>query len=279
MRKGLIVAMLGIMTVNGIAQDGGAGSKVRFGLKVLPSIDWMKSDDNIVTSNGVAARFGGGLAVEYKLTDIISIQTGLQIENHGGKVKYENSESLVASPGNSVSYMFNTLDGEIVKFDEALISNPDYQQFQLNERKFSTTYITLPIGLKMKTKEIGMFTYFGEFGVNNSFRWTAKATDEVQPITGTDLGTEATKTKLDIKKDVSLYTASLNMGLGAELNLSGSTSFVFGMNYLLGFTNTVKKESDYLERQTTNNAGTVTLGPLEQSIKTHALVLTLGVLF
>ena len=38
--------------------------------------------------------------------------------------------------------------------------------YWLKERKYKVNYVTIPIGLKLKTKEIGYLTYFGEFGGN-----------------------------------------------------------------------------------------------------------------
>ena len=62
------------------------------------------------------------------------------------------------------------------------------------------------------------------------------------------------------------------------MNLSGSTSLLIGLNYNLGFTNVVKKDSEYLQKRT-NTGGVSTYGPLPQTIKSNAIVLTVGVLF
>lgn len=259
----------------------------RFGLKVTPSLNWYKPEGKIIAGNGVAARFGGGLITEFRLAKVVSIQTGVQIDVDGGRVKYNNGGP--SSPGsNTVSYYYNTLDDKIVHYDPVLASSPSYTHFQLNERSYKITYVTIPLALKMKTKEIGAFTYFGQIGMNNSFRWKATVDDQLQVIddnTNT-LGTKDSKSKVDVTQDVAVYAASLTFGLGAEMNLSGSTSLLFGLNYNLGFTNVVSNDSKYLSRRANEANYSETLNPtaytrtrMPQEIKSNAVVLTVGVLF
>lgn len=280
MRKIFTVSLFALATNFAFSQDDGIRN-FRFGLKVSPSINWLKPDvgnGNIISNNGAALRYGGGLIIEYRLAKIISFQSGVQIDVSGGKTQYNNGTALNS---NSVSYYYSTVDDKIVTYDPAHSIGADttiYTHYQLNSRNYSTSYITVPLTLKMKTKEIGSLTYYGQFGINNSFRWKSLAKDDVSAITRTGIGGHETKTKLDVTKDVSLYTAALNMGIGAEMNLAGSTSLTFGLNYLLGFTNMVKNNSDYLER-TANVSTGPTYTKMPQQVKSNAIVLMVGVLF
>ena len=123
----------------------------RFGLTVTPSINWQKPDGKILGANGVGAKFGGGLVLEFRLAKVISIQTGAQIDLDGGKIKYNNGG--LTNPGaNSVSYYYNIADDAIIKYSEEAYGKPEYTHYQLNERKYNITYITIPLTLKMKTK-------------------------------------------------------------------------------------------------------------------------------
>ncbi len=280
MKKILTITLMVVLTNFLFAQDGGNELKnFRFGLKLTPSINWLKPDGKIIAGDGASMKFGGGLVLEFRLAKVISIQTGLQVDVSGGKVKYNNGAALTTANSNSVSYFYNTLDDEIEKY-AGTHDSASSNHYQLNNRSYNITYITLPLGFKMKTKEIGILTYYGQFGINNSFRWKAMAKDDVQKITSTGgLSTSETKSKINVTKDVSFYTASLNMGLGAEMNLAGSTSLTFGMNYLLGFTSVVKNDSDYLERRANNAVGVPVFTKMPQQIKSNAVVLTLGILF
>ncbi len=250
----------------------------RFGLKVSPTVNWFKPDGNIIANNGASMKYGGGLILEYLMGKIISIQSGVQIDVNGGKVKYNNGATLTTPNSNSVSYFYNTLNSAIVNYDPTL-SPASNTHYQLNDRSYNISYVTIPLTLKMKTKEIGNLTYYGQFGINNSFRWKATATDDVQQITAAGLGTSQSISKIDVTKDVSIYTAALNMGLGAEMNLSGSTSLTFGLNYLLGFTNIVQNNSSYLERQSVDGYGNTLYSKMPQQLKSGVVALLVGVLF
>lgn len=258
----------------------------RFGLKVTPSINWYKPEGKLLAKNGIVPKFGGGLIMEFRLAKVASIQTGVQIDMDGGKIKY-NNEGYNAPNANTVTYYYNNSDDVIEKFgltppsDSAgLYSfNQKYTLYQLNERNYKATYVTIPLMLKLKTKEIGMMTYFGQFGINNSFRWSVKADDKLTVLNSSTASATDSKSKLNITKDCSVYVASLTFGAGTELNLSGSTSVLIGVNYNLGFTNVVKSKSDYLGKRTNDASGVGTLTNLPQTLKSNGVVLTVGVLF
>lgn len=282
MKKLLTIMSIALIASTSFAQSSENELKnFRFGLKVTPSINWYKPEGKIMSKNGVGAKFGGGLILEFRLAKVISIQTGVQIDLDGGKIKYNNG-GLSDPNSNTVSYYYNITDDKIEKQGSVAANASGYTHYQLNERIFKTTYITVPLTLKMKTKEIGAFTYYGQIGVNNSFRWKANADDKLTVINDAThtLGATATQSKVNITKDVSLYTAALNFGLGAELNLSGTTSLTFGLNYNLGFTSVVKSESYHLSKTTNDAAGVAgTPGKMPQTIKTNGIVLTVGILF
>jgi len=266
------------------AQSDAASKSLRFGLKVTPALNWYKSGDKMTEKNGIAPKFGAGLMIEIRLTNTAVLATGLQLDLDGGKVKYNNDLSGNAST-TYATYYYNKEDDEIAEYIATrteLASTPasasKYDFYLLNERAYSNTYITLPLCLKLKTKEIGVLTYFGMVGVNSSFLYSSKSTDNVQKATLTGWGSAETISKTKTNKNMSFFNAALNMGAGAEWNLSGSTSLVFGLNYLLGFTNTAKSESDFIRKQV------VTFPPsdgekLKQSLKSNSIGLTIGVLF
>ncbi|MGL5892881.1 MAG: hypothetical protein ACRC3B_23515, partial [Bacteroidia bacterium] len=130
---------------------------------------------------------------------------------------------------------------------------------------------TIPLTLKLKTNEIGYLTYFGQFGVNASVRARSRVNDEINLVPG---GAGETPEKLMNSNDMQLMKLALNGGLGAEYNIQGSTSLVFGINYINGFTNVAKKESRYLFRTPTNNNNA-----LKQDFRANAVQITVGVLF
>lgn len=266
-------------------EDNSELKNFRFGLKLTPSINFYRPEGKILSGNGAVVKFGGGLITEFHLSKVISIVSGLQIDLDGGKIKYKNGG--YTTPGaNTISYYYKVIDDEIQPYgsrpnDPAAAANYDIENkhYQLNERKYNVTYLTIPVALKMKTKEIGLLTYYGVVGINNSFRWKARVTDEVSSLDAADFGTSDKKTKIDVTKDFNFYNGSVIIGGGAEMNLSGTTSLVFGLNYNLGFTNTAKAQSEYLERRANNSVNATSITSLTQKMKSNAIVITVGVLF
>lgn len=300
MKKILTITALSLAAQFGLAQDGANELKnFRFGLVIEPSVNWYKPEGKIISKSGAGMKFGGGVALEFRLAKVASFQTGIRIHGEGGKVKYNNGD-MQNQNSNIVNYFYINADDEIAEYLapdtlSAFYSNAATKgktHYQLNERQYKATYVTIPLVLKLKTKEIGTLTYFGQFGFNASFRWKATANDEVTKINQSytsanvfTLGAAETKSKVDVTKDVSFFKAALTFGLGAEMNLSGTTSLTFGLNYNLGFTNSVKSDSDYLAKRTNDSDYSstgqtkVTTSKLPQEIKSSAVVLTVGVLF
>lgn len=260
----------------------------RFGLAIMPSINWYDTESKIIQSDGATVKFGGGLITEFRLAKVAAIQTGINILNAGGKLTYKNG-GLYKAGATTVNYYYNNNVGDIAEYNSVNSTNiKEHTRYQLNSRKYKTVYIGIPILLKLKTREIGSMVYFGQFGLNSFFRWKARANDAVQVLDAANTGTNEKKTNLMISKDASIYNAALNFGLGAEYNLAGTTSMVIGINYNLGFTNVLRKQSQYIEKRfnqddydmnsTTNNTY-YTVEPLEQIVKENSIVLTVGVLF
>ena len=284
MKKLLIITAIAIIASTSFAQENEL-KNFRFGLKVTPSVNWYKAEGKIMSGNGAGVKFGGGLIMEFRLAKVASLQTGVQIDMEGGKIKYNNG-GFIAPSSNTVSYYYINSEDKIDTWNSAPSDSAKsytfyktHTHYQLNERKFKETYITIPLILKLKTKEIGTLTYFGQFGLNASIRWKAKADDKLTVLSASGFGATDSKSGVDITKDVSFFKAALTFGGGVEMNLSGSTSLLLGLSYNLSFTNPVKKNSDYLEKRTNDAAGTGSLSQMPQTLKSNAVVLTVGILF
>ena len=250
MKKILSIA-IGLLFISNIsAQD--EEKDIRFGLSAAPSVNWYKTDETTLERDGVGIGFQWGLDLEFKINDIASFYTGLKLTNDFGSLAFREIDS--------VGYRVNEQD--------VFVTDSTYDFNILLSRTYKASYVTLPIGVKMKTKEIGYLTYFGQFGLNTSIRTGVKAKDEIKA----NLTTTAEKSKLNIDKDMQLFRFQLSVGGGAEYNLSGSTSLVFGINYNLGFSNVLKKNSKQLNNYATGDAAI-------QSATANNVMLTVGILF
>jgi Outer membrane protein beta-barrel domain len=250
-----------------IAQEGENDLKnFRFGLKVGGALTWFSPDDKKkFESGGVSAKGSYGLMMEFRLNKVASLATGFQLDYDGGKLNMINDSN----------FYFLSKDSEfLVRTDSVGGSS----KWVVKSRTYNTTYVTLPLTLKLKTNEIGYLTYFGMFGINTSFRLKSRVNDEVNAVSGgpfnQNFGAASKQEDLDNTKDMQLFRFALNVGAGAEYNLSGSTSLVFGLNWYNGFSNVLQKDSEYLFRSQNNGYAAT-----KQKARSSAIALTVGILF
>ncbi len=245
-----------------IAQDKPVESKFRFGLKMAPSIAWMRSDDKKkLDSDGAALKFAYGLVTEFRLNSVASFCTGIEVNYSGGRLNFVN-------PADSVFY------------DPSEYTIPKagtYDRFFITRRTYKITYVDIPLNLKMKTPEVGGFTYFGMFGINLSIRGKVKANDRGTLVSYSDTGLVKVTNDYEIPdlivtKDMGLFRAGLNVGAGAEYRIAGSTSLFASLNFQNGFTNVLKKESETMRSLTKSQS-------FLQNAKTNFFQINIGILF
>jgi hypothetical protein len=218
------------------AQDGENNLKnFRFGLKAAPSINWYRPDGKKVTSDGAKLGFNYGLMLEFRLNNVASFATGIEGNHIGGKLAFSDSATYLVH------------EDAIISPDDTAGKGATVSQYKLNSRTYRGVYVNIPLTLKLKTKEIGYMTYYGVFGGDLSFRTGTKVDDKNTTIRVAS-GTTFDPNKIDNAKDMNLFRVGLNVGAGAEYNVSGSTSLVFGLNYQRGFLSSTKSDSDYLRR-------------------------------
>lgn len=257
------------------AQD--AAKNFRFGLRVDPTISWMKPDNTKKFANaGASMGFGWGLHLEFKLSEVASFYSAFTMQYDKGRLDYRPD----VSTADSVFYQVNA-DDEIVEWQSSSINGgtSNNQVLMLDSRKFNASYVNMSFGLKMKTKEIGYLTYFGQFGANLGIRVKCKGDDEVQVVNLANnpfTYTAADKDDLDITSEIQMIRFGLSIGGGAEYNISGSTSLLFGISYNHGVTNSLKGESDYLR---TLKDGSADLQTFDQKATARNIMLTIGILF
>ncbi len=240
------------------AQDENELKNFRFGLRTGGMLCWYKPDDKKkFESGGVTAKGSYGLMMEFRLNKVAVIATGLQVDYDGGKLNMLDT-----------NYYFLSKDDEFLSKEDT--AGVPYDSYQLLSRQYNTTYITIPFTMKLKTQEIGYFTYYGQFGLNNSIRLKSRVNDQDKTMSGGS----ADQTELENTNDMNMFRFALNIGGGMEWNLSGSTSLVFGLNWYNGFSNVLKKESRYVFRTPFNDNEYVT-----QKATSNAVCLTIGVLF
>ena len=197
-----------------------------FGLKAAPSLAWLKPDTKGIASNGTKIGFSYGIMTDFGFTDNYALGTGIDVTYRGG--------SLTATTPIVIDTLGNTAVQEITT-------------------DFRLQYIELPITLKMKTNEIGYFTYFGQFGFAPGILINAKG-DLESKIAGQQGATVLEDE--NIKDDINNLTLSMIIALGAEYNLGGRTSLLTAITFNNGFVDVL----DDKEAKATSSYFALTLG-------------------
>lgn len=289
MKKILLIVSSSLVLANSfLAQDADDDKKFRLGLKVAGQPTWFSSNQSGTSKLSTGFGFGFGLVTEFRLGKTASFVTGIGGDFENGSVKYKYEPSTTTNNNNySVGYVMDnsgTLkelkDG--VNQNDLLVDGDTYYD-GIIERKIKTTHVTIPIALKMMTKEISGFKYFGVFGGEVGVRVKARATDKyTRSYSSTGIGAGSTNENVDIKKDGSLVPirVGMNVGLGAEYRLSGSTSAFISINYFRSFTNLMRKDSKYMIYDTNvDSNGTTTFFRVKQGLLMNAIRINVGVLF
>lgn len=203
-----IVLLLFVFTISGQSY----AQKFRFGLTATPlMINWLKSNTDGITSGGVKLGFTYGLAAEYNLTDRYAIASGIHVMYRGGKLEQ--------------SYTDTTGAGVLVK------------------NNVTAQYLELPITLKMKTKAIGSFVYFGQFGFGLGYNIKGKSVLDIGNVEVTDK---------DYNTELIGPHVALHIGLGTNYEISESTDIVGTLYWNNGFTDIFKEKG---VKAVTNNIG------------------------
>ncbi|MEO6302136.1 MAG: outer membrane beta-barrel protein [Bacteroidia bacterium] len=258
--------------------------KFRFGIRATPQPTWYKSNNNNSKGNGAAFGFGFGIIMDFKLSKIIHFSTGVGGDFEGGYISYRNDadfnvNAILTSEGEYVE----SKDGKFTPEQQFANGNT---QYILKERKFKTTFVTIPLMLKMLTDEYSGARYFANAGLEVGIRAKTIANDTYVSgvkavVSGTSVTTppadELSKSNINIGKDASLVPLRLgmNLGLGMEYRLGGSTSLLFSANYFQSFTNLMRNDSRYLQKYT--NPGIY--DPLNQGYFMRAVRINIGLLF
>ena len=262
--------------------------KFRFGLRVTPQPTWFSSNDNNNSPFGAKFGVGFGLNMEFRLSEIVALSTGVGGDFEGGSYsfKYDPANNYAVQYWQNSANEFVTPKNGGVALDLANAGNTGYL---LKERSIKTTFITVPMILKLSTSEYGGMKYFGMFGIELAIRAKAVATDsylESYKYSATGVATitpaPPSQSNINIGTDASGFPGrvGLNAGLGFEYRLGGSTSFFMSFNYFRSFTNLLKNSSKYMIYNVdTTDPNRLLYNYVKQNYIVNAVRINIGFLF
>lgn len=176
----------------------------RFSIFADPQVAWLTSDTKKFEPNGSVMGFNIGFSADKYFADNYAITTGLSINNLGGNIKYNVKGSI-----ETVDSTYNIDPGMTVKL--------------------KSQYLTIPLGLKFRTNEIGYFTFTAQVGLAGHIRLKGVVWEDTQNID-----------KETATKEFAVGFASYFIGAGTEYSLGGSSSIQVGVIFSNGITQTFK---------------------------------------
>lgn len=214
-----------------------AQNNIRIGFQASPSVSWMQVvDENKINNNGTNLGLKLGILSEYYFQENYAVFAGLGFSfNQGGTLQFDE-------PGR----YWPTADLPVLQPSqpEKLDTFPAFTSLS-----YKVQYIEIPFGLKLKTKEFGYLQYYVEIPTFTlGFRSQAKGI-----IEGDGIDENVENDDYLIKKEVNPITMSWGLGVGAEYNISSSTSIVGGLNYQRVFTDVLKDNNSNGAKANMNN--------------------------
>ncbi len=229
MKKLLILGLTLFFAANINAQDAG-DKKVLAGLMIGGGMNFNSAETNAI-STSVGGDFVAGMNLDWHFAGNIALSTGIEFDfnrfthTFNDSAFFDYSDKEVLQRGNLDDENFGTA------------SDLGEGRFFLEERKYKSIYLSLPVMLRFQTNYLGLMRYFGKFGIRNSFLLQTRG-DNVgnnYPIDAAPM-TSANLEDMRIPGSLSLYKGTIAFSAGAEWNFTGSTCLVGEIGYYYGFT-------------------------------------------
>jgi hypothetical protein len=179
-------------------QNDGIQPFINFSIHFDPMLSWFSTDSYDTHSDGVVPGFNFGISYNKYFGRNYSFSSGINIINAGGRLinrdithfelKNYNSTILTVQPGEAITYRI--------------------------------TYLSVPLGLKLQTDQIGYGSFFADLGLDPKVV----------------IGGRADIPSLDIKggnaaQELNLFNLSFHVMAGMEYPLSVNNRFIIGIGF------------------------------------------------
>ena len=184
-----------------------AQQSIGFGIHADPLAGWFSSNDSEVTGKEANAGFNFGLTFNKYFYENYAFSTGISLVTAGGS--FSSSDTIML---------------ELKKPTEVLPGS---------KLVYNIKYLTVPIGLKLISNQIGYISLFTDIGFNPMFV----------------LGGNVAVPSQNIAKDnadniLNRFSMGYHVIGGIEYSLGGTTAIVIGINFNSNFTNILKEDDN-----------------------------------
>lgn len=180
----------------------------RFGVYASPLISWFSPDVSKIDNEGARAGFSFSFMYERMFTDNYSLVAGVNLISSGGRLAGREK----------FTFEFPSFTRQIGA-DTSII--------------YRIQYFSVPVGLKLKTNEIGNLTYFADFGLDPKMAVRGRV-----DIPAIDI--EGERAMSEIKR----FNFGWHINAGIEYELGVETSAVLGLGFENNFFDVTKDNRD-----------------------------------
>ena len=237
--KNVTILVFGML----ITQLSFAQGEFRFGLKGSSNFGWVGGTSKNIVNDGTTVAFGYGIMGDYYFKSNYGISAEIMLSNI--KSKFKVTEPLA--------------------FNSAMSDTVNDLRYEYNIQ-----YLDIPLTMKIRTKEIGDMTYFGQFGVSMGFALNAKTSIVSTGLPKFISDQEPTEYRVnDAEGDaftvnnfddkVFLFRLPLIIGGGVEYKMAGSTLLQGGVRIANTFTDMFVKDKTAIAK---NNYVALSIGVL-----------------
>ena len=237
--KNVTILVFGML----ITQLSFAQGEFRFGLKGSSNFGWVGGTSKNIVNDGTTVALGYGIMGDYYFKPNYGISAEIMLSNI--KSKFKVTEPLA--------------------FNSAMSDTVNDLRYEYNIQ-----YLDIPLTMKIRTKEIGDMTYFGQFGVSMGFALNAKTSIVSTGLPKSISDQEPTEYRVnDAEGDaftvnnfddkVFLFRLPLIIGGGVEYKMAGSTSLQGGVRIANTFTDMFVKDKTAIAK---NNYVALSIGVL-----------------
>lgn len=218
-------------------------TKWRLGYHLSPSLSWMATNNDSIQSNGVKWGFKTGLIAEKYFDKNYAITSGVNIVfGYGGTLNHARGGLI---------------------FPDSKFNNDTLRYIPDNTNiRYSFQMIEIPVGIKLRTDEIGYMRYYLNMPFLFQFRTRA-------------LGTYLSQEQESIARDVKFINLSWGFGGGFEYGIANDTALNVGVFFHNGLIDITTNRDTRLY----DTNGNLTSNQENSRAIINGLTFRLGVLF
>jgi len=211
-KKREVILILSLMLLSGRIVNA---QFYRFGVYLDPVITWFNTDVDQVKNQGARGGFVFNVLAERYFNDRFSATGGLSLIGTGGRL-VSSEPSLFRFPDHTLTVAAN------------------------NPVLYRIRYLSVPVGIKYKTDEMGLFSYFGALGLDPKVVVRGRV-----DIPSLDVSGE--KAMTEIKR----FNVGFHFNAGIDYSINGNISLILGLGFENNFFDVTKDVSGQENDRTT----------------------------